>query len=156
VKSVDSEVYFRFMKLLSPLRGGEHEGPQFVSSILELLAQPWFYGPFSRNSAEAVITMAKKEGKTNPFMVRISENAGFQYCLLYFDEKADKIEHKLITTDNYAKEGIIPYIQTQIKRHKYSHFVYNRPYEKIFQNTISLETETTTFSQLPEIVFKNY
>jgi len=87
--------------------------------------------------------MAKRDNKKNPFMVRISENQGGLFCLVYLDEKAEKIEHLLIHPASYAKEGFLPYIQSEIKKKKLNAYSYNRPYEKIFKPVQLLESTHT-------------
>jgi len=73
-------------------------------------------------------------------LVRISENQESQFCLVYLS--AEKIEHRIVKPDTYAKEGFLSYVRTEVKKYKLTPCsLNNKHYEKI----------TKTLTPLPSV-----
>jgi len=109
--------YFNFVKLFSPLRTGA-EGCSYIDSIVKVCQQDYFYGFISRVQAEAVLNEARIRIGQAVFLLRISSGSGaVRFCLSSIPTKAPP-EHLVLDPTNYAKEGLLSYVESEVTKKK--------------------------------------
>lgn len=150
--------YFNFIKILGPLRTQGADAAAFIGNIVELCRNKWFYGVADRAKAEAAINLnlnastsfAKfitKDPKKvkNPYLVRISANQGYVFCLSFLLDSSGKIEHTLIQPESYRDEGFISYLQKEVKKKSLNAFdSTSREYDDLFDEPFEILESTMT------------
>jgi serine/threonine protein kinase len=119
--------YSQFAQTFSPFRTGPTEGPAYIADLINFCKEKWFYGVKTRTDAEALLNSAqslkiRKEKKT-PFILRLSEGQGYQFCISYLTESdkekgKDTVNSALIHPDNYVETGFAQHIRAEIRKKK--------------------------------------
>jgi len=114
---VTHDNYHHFTQIFTPIRPSK----DFISSVVELCKQDYFYGIAPRASTETVLNKAVGEKKNkNPFLLRISTTGSVRFCLSYIPKSKDPkaaavVTHFLIEPPQYQSKGILSFIVGHVK-----------------------------------------
>jgi hypothetical protein len=138
---VKLEHFAEFTKTFSPFRTGS-DGPTTLADLVSLCKEKYFYGLKTRAEAEAILNgkQAKevRKDKHSPFLLRLSDNMGYQFCFSYIEVSPTKEEafHALISPESYETMGFYQHIKNEIKAKKLFAFDVNsdRPFDVFFDS----------------------
>jgi len=136
------EKYSLFAKTFSPMRTGPTEGPAYISDLIGLCNEKFFYGLKDRFEAEALLNSAQsqkiRKQKKIPFILRLSDNQGYQFCISYLVEsdKESKVVNALISPENYIESGFAQHIRSEIRKRKLEPLIHpERPFDLILNTS---------------------
>jgi len=141
---VTFEKFSAFASTFSPFRVGDLDGPAYISDLISLCKEKWFYGLKARGETEALLNsdQAKKlrKEKKFPFLVRLSDNKGYQFCISYIGVNSktgkDEVLNLLILPEQYENEGFLPHLRNEIKKKKLEPLVHpERPFDFLLDAT---------------------
>lgn len=137
-----------FSQTFSPFRVGPTEGPAYISDLLNLCKEKWFYGLRSRGEAEALLNseQAKKMRKEKklPFIIRLSDTKGYQFCISFIQSVngKDDVQNSLIPPDSYEQIGFYQGVRNEIKKKKLDPLVHP---ERIFDTILDSSFKALKF-----------
>jgi len=150
---VTLEKFADFARTFSPLRTGETEGPSYVSSVVKLCQQGWFYGIKNRNEVEAIFNTseAKKAGKSG-FILRITVAEGFKFCYGIIAPNG-QLQQIVVPPEMYAEKetDFYHHFTSDIKKKKLTPIILpgENPFAKYFDSnfkTLKFKTTAVTGS----------
>jgi len=110
-----------FARVFSPFCTGTTEGKAYIADIVSLCSEKWFYGLKTRSDAEAMLNSPIAKGllknKKIPFLIRLSQDQGFKFCVSHYkDMDGKEIIHNILSPEMYTTTGFLPYIRTEITK----------------------------------------